>query len=186
MKKYVLTVILLVCLLTASFASAGQETLTIQVNSFNYDEAQTLLDLMNTDRTSGNAWILNSDGTRKELGKLPALTMDPDLTQMAMQRAAEQALSFGHTRPDGSEWNSLDSSIRAENVGGSFTNDPGNMYSMFLEEEEGYDDQGHRRNMFDAKRTQVGIGMVTVNGYTFCAIVLANEAPKTHYTITCL
>lgn len=35
---------------------------------------------------------------------LPALEADPDLMEMAQVRADEQPASFGHTRPDGSDW----------------------------------------------------------------------------------
>lgn len=184
MKKQFFAVILLICLLTASLALAGQNTLTIPVESINYEDAQSIADMLNADRTNGNTWILNSDGSRNEQGPLPALILDPDLTQMAMQRAAEQALCFGHTRPDGTLCFSVDRCVCAENVGAAGYNDPADMYQLLQETDADYSGQGHRRNMYAAKTSHVGIGSVTIDGYTYYAMVFAEKAPTTHYEST--
>ena len=184
MKKWLFATILLISLLTVSLALAGQDTLTIQVESINYEDAQSIADMLNADRTNGNTWILNSDGSRNEQGPLPALILDPDLTQMAMQRAAEQALCFGHTRPDGTLCFSVDRCVCAENVGAAGYNDPADMYQLLQETDADYSGQGHRRNMYAAKTSHVGIGSVTIDGYTYYAMVFAEKAPTTHYEST--
>ena len=52
-----------------------------------YDRANQVLDYVNEER--------------KRLGAQP-LTLDANLQEAAMQRAAEQYVLYGHTRPDGS------------------------------------------------------------------------------------
>lgn len=62
-----------------------------------------MLDDINAFRTGGDAWYWNSSDSQKiQTGKLSPLAYSYDLEKVAMQRAAEIALTFEHTRPDGS------------------------------------------------------------------------------------
>ena len=57
---------------------------------------------VNDFRTSGDAWYWNAGNTTKtENIKESRLTFDYGLEEIAMQRAAEIAASFSHTRPNG-------------------------------------------------------------------------------------
>ena len=52
--------------------------------------------------SSSDAWYWNSDDTTKTTcDNLSELAYDYDLEKLAMKRAAEIALSYAHTRPNG-------------------------------------------------------------------------------------
>ncbi len=60
--------------------------------SYDYSMAWQVLDLINQQRSANGCSVL---------------TMDKDLLEAAMQRAAEISSSFSHTRPDGSSWTTI-------------------------------------------------------------------------------
>ena len=71
---------------------------------FNQTEARSMLDSINAFRTGADAWYWNFDNTEKiQKSGLSNLVYDYELEKIAMQRAAEIALYWGHTRPDGSD-----------------------------------------------------------------------------------
>ncbi len=66
------------------------------------------LKLVNALRTGNDAWAWNESGTQKiKYQALKELTYDYGLEEIAMQRAAEIAIRYSHTRPNGEEWDSL-------------------------------------------------------------------------------
>ena len=82
---------------TAVTTIAGEFT-----GTYHQSDARKELDLVNEFRTSGDAWYWNEDNTEKiSTGILNALAYDYALEKIAMQRAAEIAMLFDHTRPDG-------------------------------------------------------------------------------------
>lgn len=116
-RKIAAFIQIIVMLLTASMiATAEYSSITLDVE-YDYDAAEKLLEILNGYRQSGDAWVLDSKGNRKELGTLPELVLDETLTDAAMQRASELVVSFSHTRPDGSMCITVNSAVMGENIG---------------------------------------------------------------------
>ena len=142
-----------------------------------YDAARSMLSLINSFRTGGDAWYWDSDDTTKTYASgLKALEYDYDLEKTAMERAAELAISFSHTRPDGSKWSSAFPSgnfYKGENIAYGYGSAE-SAFTAFLEEDEDYDGQGHRRNMLRKEFTRVGIGCVKVGNTVYWAQAFAS------------
>ena len=134
--------------------NAADDTIKAEFyGTYHQTEARKQLDMINAFRTSGNAWYWNSDNTQKiSVGKLPALTYDYALEKVAMQRAAELAVRYSHTRPDGSEpWTAYgeqgySSSYNFENIAYGFFSSQ-EVFAAWREDDKNYAGQGHRRNM---------------------------------------
>ena len=96
--------------------------------------------------------------------------------QKAVKRAAEIALSYDHTRPNGQNPFTIytEENITRRDAGENIAVASPNVYSKaeavnngWREDNEPYAGQGHRRNMLDYKFTCVGVGHVTYNGYDY-------------------
>ena len=165
-------VLTLVLVLACGMKTAAADT-TLQVEvkgSFLYADARKMLNMINSLRTGENAWYLAEDNrTRKVEKNLPKLEYDYNLEKVAMQRALEIAVCFGHTRPNGAAWSSLypgGYSARGENIAygyGSATS----AFNAFAEEKANYAGQGHRRNMLNRRFNRVGCGAVKVGSVTY-------------------
>ena len=163
----VLCAVMLLLLAPASFAA---QTLQADLEvTYGQTEARAMLARINEYRQSGEAWYWNETDTKKvKTGVLPALTYDYDLEQTAMLRAAELALEFDHTRPDGTLCFTAFSSEHAlwaggENIAYGYRTEEA-VYIAWREDEDPYAGQGHRRNMLSTDYTAVGIGHAVVNG----------------------
>ncbi|MBQ7548423.1 MAG: hypothetical protein IJT03_01820 [Clostridia bacterium] len=160
-----MALVLMLSLCCTAFAAAytnAQITVT-----YGQTEGRTVLDKINAFRTGGNAWCWNADNTKKvNYGVLSALRYDYNLEKAAMQRAAEIAISFSHTRPDGSTCFTVCDEYGAnpggENIAIGYRS-ANEVHTGFLEENEGYSGQGHRRNMLEGFAC-VGIGHAVYNG----------------------
>ena len=93
-----------------------------------------------------------------------------------MKRAAEIALSYEHTRPNGQNPFTIytEENITRLDTGENIAVASPNVYSKaeavndgWREDNEPYAGQGHRRNMLGYKFTCVGVGHVTYNGYDY-------------------
>ncbi|MDE7244810.1 MAG: InlB B-repeat-containing protein, partial [Oscillospiraceae bacterium] len=83
-----------------------------------------------------------------------------------MLRAAETALSFSHTRPNGEDcFTAFQGSYRAfgENIAAGQSTGS-SVFTSWQEENEKYAGQGHRRNMLSSNFNAIGIGHVYYNG----------------------
>ncbi len=145
------------------------DTITFEVGGyFNHESARSMLNMINEYRTSGNAWQLNENEQRENLGALPALRYDYDLERIAMQRAMELSVTMhaDHSRPDGSECKTAYTEIVGywgENAAsGPITTQ--DAYTGWLEENMPYDWQGHRRNMLSPIFNSIGIAHFTRDG----------------------
>ena len=119
-----------------------------------------MLAMINDFRTGSDTWYWNSDNTTKtQLTDLTPLVYDYNLEKIAMQRAAEIVASFEHTRPNGESCWSLKEGTTgssAENIAiGQRT--AASVFTAWLEADEPYSGQGHRRNMLGSYGA-VGIG----------------------------
>ena len=138
-------------------------------------EARKIFNMINEMRTSStDAWYWNEDDTTKTTcNALSELAYDYDLERLAMKRAAEIALSYSHTRPNGgrsfsvyseegiTNWRALGENIAAGYLSAEAVN------MGWREDNENYAGQGHRRNMLSADFNCVGIGHVYYNGYHY-------------------
>ena len=138
-------------------------------------EARTIFNMINEMRTSStDAWYWNEDDTTKTTcSDLNELAYDYDLERLAMKRAAEIALSYSHTRPNGgrsfsiyseegiTNWRALGENIAAGYLSAEAVN------IGWREDNKNYAGQGHRRNMLSADFNCVGIGHVYYNGYHY-------------------
>lgn len=134
-------------------------------------EARSIFYMINEMRTSSmDAWYWNESNTEKVncLG-LQELVYNYDLERVAMKRAAEIALSYGHTRPNGESCFSAQdeegvySMASGENIAYGYSSAMG-VNMAWREDDEGFGGQGHRRNMLGEEFNSVGIGHVYYNG----------------------
>lgn len=132
-------------------------------------EARSMLKMINDFRDSG-AKCWNANNTQQvTYSGLQHLTYDYALEKVAMQRAAEIAVSFDHERPDGTICFDLFPSgyyTYGENIAAGSSTAQG-AFNQWREDDEYYSGQGHRRNMLNSDYTSVGIGHVVFNGAHF-------------------
>lgn len=118
-----------------------------------YSYAYQVLDLVNQERAKAG---------------LSALSMDRELLEAAMQRAAEISLFFDHTRPDGQTCFSVSDKAYAENIAiGQFS--PEHVMNSWMNSD------GHRGNILTASRQSIGVGCYSVNG-VLCWVQLFGDA----------
>lgn len=112
-----------------------------------YSEAYKVLDLVNKERTSRG---------------LQALSMDQDLMDAAMQRAAETVVLFDHTRPSGYSCFTATSKAFGENIAyGSWP-----YYGAEGIMDGWMNSEGHRANILGDYST-IGIGCFQYNGVAY-------------------
>ena len=153
------------------------ETATTPVSisvQYGQTEARTILNMINEMRTSStDAWYWKQDDTTKTYcTNLQPLQYDYDLEKTAMQRAAEIAIIYSHTRPNNKDTfsafyeNSVYYTYAGENIAAGYgTADSVN--DGWRADNELYAGQGHRRNMLNSKFNCVGIGHVYYNGFHY-------------------
>lgn len=144
------------------------DTMTPEITvRYGQTEARSMLDMINDFRTGNEAWCWNNDNTEKVYQQnITPLTYDYNLEQIAMQRAAEIAVSFSHTRPNGQScFDALYNDVRSygENIAAGLSTARAT-FTDWQETDQKYLGQGHRRNMLNTGFQAVGIGHVYYNG----------------------
>ena len=185
--RHMLTVVLTVTFIMSVFGQAivhAEEDTTYEVVmdvTYGQTEARTMLDMINTLRTGEeDSWYYNSDGSKNELNELNKLEYDYELEKIAMQRAAEIAFSYSHTRPNGKKcftaYNDAGYTYSAagENIAAGYTTAEA-VFTAWEETDEDYAGQGHRRNMLNSNFKAVGIGHVYANGYHYWVQVFSGS-----------
>lgn len=161
----------------------SSDLLTLSVDgTFHVDDARAMLDLIN-DLRANDAWYWNETDTEKvyEENLLP-LQYDYALERVAMQRAAEVAVYYAHTRPNGSSCFTAFPSLftyTGENLGAGTNLDKDTAFTGLAEADQPYAGQGHRRNMLDSDFTSVGIGCFEYNGFRYWAQALGYGTSRT-------
>lgn len=150
MKKILITfssVIIALSMLFSFNLSASAASYKTLEGAFNYSYASQVLELVNKERTAYG---------------LSKLTMTQELTDSAMLRAAETAVSFSHTRPNGEscftafEW----SYYAGENIAyGQRT--PSEVVTAWM------NSSGHRANILSSNFKTIGIGCFVKNGICY-------------------
>jgi len=126
-----------------AYAAAGDKYTLNVTGTFDYASAHQMLKDINSAR--------QAEG-------VGALQLDKALTDYAMQRAAEIAYFYAHTRPNRTQWYTVDSSrVNAENIAYGYPSGS----SVF----QGWmDSEGHRANILRSEGKAIGIGHVTHMG----------------------
>lgn len=148
-------------------------------------DARSMLTLVNEFRTGTDAWAWNSSNSDKVYySGLGELTYDYELEKVAMLRAAELVAEFEHQRPNGeyfyTAYTPSFSSGRGENISIGMYNPIDGAYTAeetfyeFLEEDENYSGQGHRRNMLGSYNS-IGIAGVYYKGCYYWVQEFANN-----------
>ncbi len=137
--------------------------------TFGQSEARSMLDMVNEFRTGSEAWAWDSSNSKKVYySNLKELKYDYGLEKVAMQRAAELAATFSHSRPDGSSCFSAYSVLEmcGENIAAGYWS-AGSVFTAWREDDDDYDFQGHRRNMLTSSFKYIGIGHAVVDGFDY-------------------
>ncbi len=116
-----------------------------------YGEAFRVLDILNQHRAANG---------------LSPLTMDVDLMDVSMQRAAELAVYYSHTRPDNSSWFTL--YPHRLQVGDSAENIAIGYWSAEEAMDAWKNSPGHNQNMLTPDFKSVGIGCFVSNDGYMC------------------
>lgn len=167
-------------------------TLAVEIDvEYRQSEAREILDLVNHFRAVGDdaegiPWYWSKFGThskKKFVRNLKPLTYDYDLEKLAMQRAAELAVRFEHTRPNGDPYYRMEGyfdtyrSVGENLAAGYETNE--NVFIGWAEYSEPYSGQGHRRNMLSRDYTAIGIAHLYCNGTHFWVQEFGDSARNT-------
>ncbi|MCD7882271.1 MAG: CAP domain-containing protein, partial [Lachnospiraceae bacterium] len=165
-------ILLIVCPSGTILAEADTTTISYNV-TYRQSDARSMLTMINEFRTGSEAWYWNSDNTTKTTcTDLSALTYDYTLEKIAMQRAAEIAIYYSHTRPSGNDCWSAYSEVSGaytytgENIAAGYGSASA-AFTGWQETNEAYSGQGHRRNMLSSNFNAVGIACVYYNGYYY-------------------
>ena len=164
--------------------------------SYRQTEARRELAMVN-DLRLNNAWFWNEDNeTKTERDDLQPLVYDYALEKVAMQRAAELAMSYDHTRPDGGSFTEAYTelgyaySTAGENIAYGY-GDAEAVQNAWEEERLFYEGQGHRRNMLNAGFRAFGCACFEYEGTLFWAqefsgeVVSANAVPANDKETVC-
>lgn len=172
-----LCVVLLVTTITgiSNTAWAGTKQAEITV-VYSQAEARRMFSMINNFRLS-DPWAWNENDTQKIVYTgLSSLEYDYDLEKIAMKRAAELAISYSHTRPNGERcftaYDEISSNrymAKGENIAYGYNcfKSSEEVFEAWAEEDEYYSGQGHRRNMISSNYTAVGIGYARYDGKEF-------------------
>ena len=141
-----LAIFLFLSAANAQTDTACEKTLTV---TYGQTEAREMIDLINELRLPENAWYWNEDdATKTEPKDLKPLVYDYALERIAMQRAAELAVSYSHTRPDGTRcFTAYDifCSKGGENIAYGYPTLSGEtVFELWCETNDPYDGQGLR------------------------------------------
>lgn len=142
---------------------------TVQTLSSNrYEEARTMLSLINDFRSGNDAWYWNSDNTTKTMcTDLGTLTYDYELEKVAVERAKELTVYYSHTRPNGESCFTAYPSGKYYTCGENIACGQGTAEQVFRdwrEDNDDYSGQGHRRNMLNDDFNAVGFACFEVGG----------------------
>lgn len=122
-----------------------------------YSKAFEVLKMVNEEREAANK---ASGKVAGEEGYLVPLKMDASLLEAAMVRAAETAVCFSHTRPDGTSCFTINDKMMGENIALGQTSAYQVMTSWM-------NSQGHKDNILKNYWSSIGIGCFYQEGVYF-------------------
>ncbi|MBM6786394.1 Ig-like domain-containing protein [Collinsella tanakaei] len=145
--------------ISLQWSSAASDDYCYIKGTFDYKEASYQKVLVNKHREANGA---------------SPLVMDADLQSAAMQRAAEIALYFSHTRPNGTKWSTITQGAYGENIaiGGFGSSDAAeNVTDAWMNSD------GHRANILDPSYAIIGVGCFRI-GSVSCWVELFGTAHR--------
>ena len=173
MKKLISIFLSFVMLLSAfSCVGINAYAATSTTVKFEQSNARTVLNMINSFRSSGDTWYWNSNNTAKTYVTCSPLQYDYTLEKIAMQRACELVYLYEHKRPNGSSVFTAYSDYgytsngKGENIaqityqGKNTVDNAAAVHNAWREDNEYYAGQGHRRAMLDPRYTAVGIAHI--------------------------
>ena len=174
-------------LFSADVYAAFDTIISVDLNvTFGQSDARSMLAMINDFRTGSEAWEYTQSNTKYYHKGLAKLTYDYELERIAMQRAAEIAIYFDHTRPDGSDCMSAYTdafmyAAKGENIAMGYDYPARDVFTSWKEDNEPYSGQGHRRNMLLPDYRSVGIGHVIYNGMDYWVQEFSDRIVDTAY-----
>lgn len=166
--------------------SVSGNCLTVEFSpEFKQTEARSMLSDVNKLRTTKDmAWYWKDDtGSDEKIQctDLKELQWDSRLEEIAMQRAAELAINYDHTRPNGARWTTAYKGMYALGeciaAGSTYTSAKVTYKSWEEENAKTYTAQIHRRIMLNQSADAIGIGCVYYNGI-YCWAMELSPASK--------
>lgn len=156
----VLSFVIVFCMLIAGRTAQAASYKTVSGN-YNYTYASEVLTLVNNERASAG---------------LKPVTMTQSLTDGAMLRAAETAVSFSHTRPNGEQCFTAFEWMRAagENIAYG-QRSPEQVMNGWM------NSSGHRANILNSAFTTIGIGCFEYNGTLYWAQAFSGGSGSAYY-----
>ena len=160
---------------------------TIEV-TYSQSDARSMLKMINDFRADKEVWLYQSSGEKITVGGLSPLTYDYALERIAMRRAAELAICYSHTRPDGTNCFSAfpdnsGYSKKGENVSAGIHTAEQTFNDWKEDGAVDYDGQAHRRSMLSGEFNTVGISHVRFNGIDFWVQIFGQTSqPNTSAT----
>ena len=127
-----------------SSGRAAKDTLIVSAQQ-DYDYAREVFDAVNEERAKAG---------------LPAVALDEELTEDAMQRAAELSLLYDHTRPDGTSWKTASDKAVGENIAAG-SSAPSAVMGQWMNSPD------HKDNILDTSWGSMGVGCVRVGSVTY-------------------
>lgn len=134
------------CANTKVNAESSKETVVIEVVQ-RYDYAVEMFNILNQERTDAGQ---------------STLVLNESLTKTAMERAAEIAVYFSHTRANNTSCFTANSLMNGENISANYRT-PTSAMEGFMNSD------GHKANVLNSSYKSVGIGCVSVDGILFWA-----------------
>ena len=101
--------------------------------------------------------VLNIVNQRRAENGLSPLTMDKDLLDAAMLRAAEITIKFSHTRPSGQSCDTVSYKVYGENIAYGYGT-PDDVMRAWM------NSTGHRENILTVDYTSIGVGCFYKDG----------------------
>lgn len=159
MKKIFCAITAAICLLVCitgtnlNTASAAEKTVTLKVTGqYKRQMAAQVLTLVNSERTSRGYSKLKWDST---------------LEKAALRRAAETAVKFSHTRPDGTMCYTVNNDAIVKRFPTSGENLAAGSMSAKEAMNGWMNSPGHKANILDNNFTHIGIACAKVNGVLY-------------------
>ncbi|MCD7944907.1 MAG: CAP domain-containing protein [Clostridia bacterium] len=150
----ILTLIMVVGMVPVASITASADDEIVDVTIFgtcNYDGANEIVEKTNEARAAEG---------------LDALVMDVQLTEWAMQRAAELAIYYSHTRPDGSSRLTVTNDFSFTNYVSSGENGAISAYGSDVVA-TWMNSSGHRAQILRSDYDAIGVGCVTIGAYSY-------------------
>ena len=160
---------------------------TIEV-TYSQSDARSMLKMINDFRADKDAWIYQSSGEKITVAGLSPLSYDYTLERIAMQRAAELAICYSHSRPDGTNcFTAFPANNgyrkKGENVSAGIHSAEQTFTDWKEDGASNYDGQAHRRSMLSGEFNAVGISHVRFNGIDYWVQIFGQTAqPNTSAT----